>query len=378
MTAPTVSKVLIMAGGTGGHVFPALTIARELLARGVQVEWLGTRQGIEARVIGATDIPLHFITVSGLRGKTLWRKLMAPLTVAAAVCQALLRIHRIKPCCVLGLGGFASGPGGVAAWLLRKPLLIHEQNAIAGLTNTLLYPLARVAMEGFPGAFARKVALQPVLRHLVNGRKSEQVGNPVRQNLQHMGPVHEVPEGGRLHLLVLGGSLGAVAINESVPRMLNMLGPKMQPEVLHQCGERHIDGTLAAYREAGIPLDVHVRVQPFIDDMEQAYRWADLVLCRAGASTIAELCMLGLPAILVPYPYAVDDHQRSNAEVMVKTGAALLIPQSELSVAGLSELVGALHADRARLRTMGSAALTLARPQAAAHAADFCLEYCRA
>ncbi|HWK52843.1 MAG TPA: undecaprenyldiphospho-muramoylpentapeptide beta-N-acetylglucosaminyltransferase [Hyphomicrobiales bacterium] len=373
----TVAKVLIMAGGTGGHVFPALTIARELLARGVRVEWLGTRQGIEARVIGATDIPLHFITMSGLRGKTLGRKLLAPFIAAAAVCQAVLRIRRIKPCCVLGLGGFASGPGGVAAWLLGKPLLIHEQNAIAGLTNTLLYPLARVVMEGFAGAFARKVALQPVLRHLVNGRKNEQVGNPVRQNLRHVERGHDVPESGRLHLLVLGGSLGAVAINETVPRMLDMLGPAAQPEVLHQCGERHLDTTLAAYREAGIGLDAHTRVQPFIEDMEQAYLWADLVLCRAGASTVAELCMMGLPAVLVPYPHAVDDHQRGNAEVMVKAGAAVLIPQSELSVAALSELVGALHADRARLRTMGSAALTLARPQAAEHAADLCLEYCR-
>jgi UDP-N-acetylglucosamine--N-acetylmuramyl-(pentapeptide) pyrophosphoryl-undecaprenol N-acetylglucosamine transferase len=378
MTAAS-PKILIMAGGTGGHIFPALTIAHELMARGVTVEWLGTRQGLEAKVIGATAIPLNFINIGGLRGKSLWRKLLAPFVIAVAICQSWRAIRRIEPDCVLGLGGFVTGPGGVAAWLAGTPLLIHEQNAIAGLTNTLLYPLAQVVMEGFPAAFTRKVALQPSLARFTREAKTEDVGNPVRQTLRNENNAEEhcVNPDAPLRLLVLGGSLGAAAINTVVPRMLKNFAGNGALEVWHQCGEKLLDATRAAYREAGVAIDDRIRVVPFIDDMAAAYRWADLALCRAGASTVAELCRCGLPAILVPYPHAVDDHQRANAEVMVEAGAAQLVPQSELNAQALWRLLAPLSQDRAHLRGMGAAAANLARPHAAQRAADLCLEYCK-
>jgi UDP-N-acetylglucosamine--N-acetylmuramyl-(pentapeptide) pyrophosphoryl-undecaprenol N-acetylglucosamine transferase len=377
MTAP--AKILIMAGGTGGHIFPALTIAHELMARGIMVEWLGTRQGLEAKVIGATTIPLHFISIGGLRGKSILRKLLAPFAIANAVCQAWWTIRRIKPGCVLGLGGFVTGPGGVAAWLCGKPLLIHEQNAIAGLTNTLLYPLAQVVMEGFPAAFVRKVKLQPVLARFTRGAKTEDVGNPVRQTLRYENHAEKAVDDSNapLRLLVLGGSLGAAAINAVVPQLVKGFASNCTLEVWHQCGEKLLDATRAAYREAGVATSDTIRVAPFIDDMAAAYRWADLVLCRAGASTVAELCMCGLPAILVPYPHAVDDHQRANAQVMVEAGAAQLLSQNELDAQALWSLLAPLSYDRARLRSMGAAAATLARPLAAQRAADLCLEYCK-
>jgi undecaprenyldiphospho-muramoylpentapeptide beta-N-acetylglucosaminyltransferase len=371
-------KILIMAGGTGGHIFPALTIAQELAARGASVEWLGTRQGLEAKVIGNTTIPLHFISIGGLRGKSILRKLLAPFAISVAVCQAWFAIRRIKPCCVLGLGGFVTGPGGVAAWLARKPLLIHEQNAIAGLTNTLLYPLAKVVMEGFPAAFQRKVTMNSLLARLTQTEKTEFVGNPVRQTLR----IEKVAETSNetpqapLRLLVLGGSLGAAALNSVVPLLVKRFDANLL-EVWHQCGEKLFDATKEAYRTAGVVPGGQVRLVPFIDDMAQAYQWADLVLCRAGASTVAELCMCGLPAILVPYPHAVDDHQRANAQVMVDAGAAVLLPQEQLDAQTLWSLVAPLSYDRAHLRSMGSAAAKLARPQAAQRAADLCLEYCK-
>jgi UDP-N-acetylglucosamine--N-acetylmuramyl-(pentapeptide) pyrophosphoryl-undecaprenol N-acetylglucosamine transferase len=372
-------KILIMAGGTGGHIFPALTIAQELMARGALVEWLGTRHGLEAKVIGNTLIPLHFIRIGGLRGKALWRKLLAPFTIALAVCQAYWAIRRSKPGCVLGLGGFVTGPGGVAAWLAGKPLLIHEQNAVAGLTNTLLYPLAQVVMEGFPSAFERKVKLQPLLAHCTRKAKTAVVGNPVRQTLCHIQPTDKnaADDTAPLHLLVLGGSLGAAAINAVLPPLLQGLASNRALEVWHQCGEKLLDATRTAYRDAGMESGATLRVEPFIDDMAAAYRWADVVLCRAGASTLAELCSCGLPAILVPYPHAVDDHQRANAQVLVAAGAAYLLPQDALDAQSLWSLLAPLNHDRARLRQMGAAAAALARPLAAQRAADLCLEHCK-
>ncbi|MDR2214080.1 MAG: undecaprenyldiphospho-muramoylpentapeptide beta-N-acetylglucosaminyltransferase [Pseudomonadales bacterium] len=371
-------KILIMAGGTGGHIFPALTIAQELMARGVSVEWLGTRRGLEAKVIGNTEIPLHFISIGGLRGKSLWRKLLAPFTITLAIAQAWGVIRRVRPACVLGLGGFVTGPGGVAAWLARKPLLIHEQNAIAGLTNTLLYPLADVVMEGFPEAFTRKAQLQPSLARCIRKAKTEVVGNPVRQALgetQHERRVAD--DNAPLRLLVLGGSLGAAAINAVLPQLLRGAAARRALEVWHQCGEKLLQETRAAYREAGVEMSDTLRVDAFIDDMAAAYRWADLVLCRAGASTVAELCVCALPAIFVPYPHAVDDHQRANAQVLVDAGAALLLPQAELDAKTLWNLLAPLSQARARLAEMGAAAAALARPFAARRAADLCLEHCQ-
>ncbi|HEY0962722.1 MAG TPA: UDP-N-acetylglucosamine--N-acetylmuramyl-(pentapeptide) pyrophosphoryl-undecaprenol N-acetylglucosamine transferase, partial [Pseudomonadales bacterium] len=278
-------KVLIMAGGTGGHVFPALTIASELLARGTQVEWLGTRQGIEARVIANTSIPLHYITVSGLRGKSIVKKLLAPFVVLAAVAQAWIKIRRIKPGCVLGMGGFATGPGGVAARLLGKPLLIHEQNAVAGLTNRVLFPFAQIVMEAFPGAFTRATRLG-FLQRLADPRKVTVVGNPVRPGILAVAPPEERFPGrsGRLRLLVVGGSLGSVAINRVLPQALAKLRGDERPLVRHQCGNRNLDDTRAAYAAEKLETGADVELSTFIDDMASAYVWADVILCRAGAS----------------------------------------------------------------------------------------------
>ena len=380
MNHTATNKVLIMAGGTGGHVFPALTIAEELLARGCDVEWLGTRQGIEATVIGSTAIPLHYITVSGLRGSNWLRKLIAPVVVGLAVLQAMLKINQIKPSCVLGMGGFATGPGGVAARLLRKPLLIHEQNAIAGLTNYLLHPLATVVMEGFAGAFVRKRRLIrfTAMQNWVKAGEELVVGNPVRAQLSGKGKVAAQSESASrpFRLLILGGSLGAVAINNVIPGMLKLFADKPCPEVLHQCGRRNLGATLAAYHDCGLSPSEQLKVVPFIDDMAAAYQWADMIVCRSGASTVAELVALGIPAILIPYKYAVDDHQTENARIMVNAGAAQMIVQDELTAANLYGQVSQKMSDPAALEEMTRAAATLVNPDSARLVADKCQEAC--
>jgi UDP-N-acetylglucosamine--N-acetylmuramyl-(pentapeptide) pyrophosphoryl-undecaprenol N-acetylglucosamine transferase len=377
--AATGSKVLIMAGGTGGHIYPALTIARDLIAAGASVEWLGTRQGLEARIIGNSDIPLHFISIGGLRGKGIGRLLLAPFAILRAVVQALGVIRRSKPCCVLGMGGFVTGPGGVAARLLGKPLLIHEQNAIAGLSNLLLFPLARVVMEAFPGAFRRKRgSSRGFFARLCNPAKIRVVGNPVRSDILSLPPASErsAARSGPLRLLVLGGSLGAAAINDMVPALLAALPAPLRPLVRHQCGDKHLTATLEAYRKAGITVGGDVDIQPYIENMAAAYAWADLALCRAGASTIAELATTGLPAILVPYPWAVDDHQRANAAVLADKGAAWLLPQSGLSVAALQAILGPLQNERSALLPHVRAAEALASRDASRQAVSLCLEAC--
>lgn len=372
-------KVLIMAGGTGGHIYPALTIAKDLRAAGASVEWLGTRQGLEARIIGSSDIPLHYISIGGLRGKGLGRLLLAPFAVARAVVQAIGVIRRSKPGCVLGMGGFVTGPGGVAARLLGTPVLIHEQNAVAGLSNLLLFPLARVVMEAFPGAFRRKLGARGgFLARWYNPAKVQVVGNPVRSDILALPPAAERLAGrsGPLRLLVLGGSLGARAINDAVPALLASLPQDLRPQVRHQCGEKHLDATLHSYRSAGIEASGSVQVQPYIEDMAAAYEWADLVLCRAGASTIAELAAAGLPAILVPYPWAVDDHQRANAGMLVDAGAGWLLPQHELSAAALQAIIAPLANDRGALLQRARAAEAMAMRDAGSKAAHLCLEAC--
>lgn len=377
--ALTGKKVLIMAGGTGGHIYPALTIARDLRAAGASVEWLGTRQGLEARIIGNSDIPLHYISIGGLRGKGLGRLLLAPFAILRAVVQAIGVIRRSKPGCVLGMGGFVTGPGGVAARLLGKPVLIHEQNAIAGLSNLLLFPLAKVVMEAFPGAFRRKRGSGGgFFARLCNPAKISVVGNPVRSEILALPSVSErySARSGPLHLLVLGGSLGATAINEAVPALLAALPEAQRPSVLHQCGDKHLAATLDAYRAAGIPLSDTLQVQPYLEDMAAAYAWADLAICRAGASTIAELAVAGVPAILIPYPWAVDDHQRANASMLVDSGSGWLLPQSELSAAALQAILAPLANDRGALLARARAAEAVALRDASKQAATLCLEAC--
>lgn len=356
MTAP---RILIMAGGTGGHVFPALAVAQELRRRGAEVSWLGTRAGIEAELVPQAGIAIDYISVAGLRGKGALSWLLAPVRLVRALWQALGVVRRRAPAAVLGLGGFASGPGGLATWLTARPLLIHEQNAVAGLTNRLLSRMARVVMQAFPATFGAAVT----------------TGNPVRDAIAQM-PEPAQRYAGRndaLRLLVIGGSLGAAALNETLPQALALLPAARRPQIRHQSGKRHLETLRGHYRDAGVEAEL----VSFIDDMAEAYGWADLVLCRAGALTVSELAAAGVPAILVPYPYAVDDHQTRNASYLVQAGAALLLPQDQMTPQQLAELLQPFIDDaddgRVRLQTMAVAARQLARPDATALVADACL-----
>ena len=344
--------VLIMAGGTGGHVFPALAVAEALQATGVPVHWLGTRAGLEARVVPPTGIPVHWIRVRGLRGKGLAQRLSAPWMLLRAVADAAGIMRRVRPVAVLGMGGFVTGPGGLVAWLMRRPLVIHEQNSVAGLTNRLLRPLARGVLEAFPGSLPGAV----------------HTGNPVRAAIAALPFEPPRPEGRRPRLLVVGGSLGAAALNQTVPEALARLAPEERPEVWHQTGVQLIDAARATYEAAG----VEARLDAFIEDMAGAYRWADLVLCRAGALTIAELAAVGVASILVPYPHAVDDHQTGNARYLVEAGAARLLPQSQMDGERLARELGLLRQPRT-LVEMARRARERALPQAAQAVVRHCL-----
>ncbi|MCM0611035.1 undecaprenyldiphospho-muramoylpentapeptide beta-N-acetylglucosaminyltransferase [Marinobacter sediminum] len=352
-------RFLIMAGGTGGHVFPALATARALEEKGHQVYWLGASGGMEQRLISDTDIPLSLIHISGLRGKGMLALLAAPFRLMRALGEAFTVVRRIRPDCVIGMGGFVTGPGGVAAWLTRTPLVIHEQNAIAGMTNRILVRFAETVLEAFPGSFKKGVVTRCT-------------GNPVRQDLAQLpAPDQRMNDRtGTLRLLVVGGSLGAQVFNEQLPEALAMMPQSERPEVRHQCGEKNLEAANAAYAQSG----VEASVEPFIADMAEAYSWADVVLCRAGALTVSELCAAGIGAILVPFPHAVDDHQTKNGQQMVSAGAAMLIPQSRLTPSALADTLGDLAKDRTRVMNMAKAARTLARPDATERVVNYCLE----
>jgi|JI10StandDraft_1071094.scaffolds.fasta_scaffold16598_2 UDP-N-acetylglucosamine--N-acetylmuramyl-(pentapeptide) pyrophosphoryl-undecaprenol N-acetylglucosamine transferase len=351
---------MIMAGGTGGHVFPALALARVARAHSRQVIWLGTRRGLEARVVPADGFAIEWLSVSGMRGKGLASLLQAPFMLCRSLWEALRIMRRHRPAVVVGLGGFVAGPGGLAAWLCRRPLLIHEQNAIAGFTNRMLAHLAREVLTAFPAAFA-------------GNRKARLIGNPVRADISFLPRPEERFAGrnGPVRLLVVGGSLGAMQLNKAVPQALAKLGADgLRYEVRHQAGEKHIEAARAAYGEAGVQGEVTA----FIADMAQALGWADLVICRAGALTIAELAAAGVGAILVPYPHAVDDHQTHNAQFLVDAGAALRVADSSLTGQSLAQLLQPLLVDRARLLAMASAARAVARTDAADVLYQACLQ----
>jgi len=344
--------ILIMAGGTGGHVFPALAVAERLRASGRPVAWLGTHAGLEARVVPACGIPMHWIKVKGLRGKGALRLLAAPFMLLWSMLQAAGVLLRVRPAAVLGMGGYTTGPGGVMAWLLRRPLVIHEQNSVAGLTNRLLRPLAHAALEAFPGSL----------------RNAKHTGNPVRRSIAEL-PFREPDmQSRRPRLLVVGGSLGAAVLNEQVPAALAELDQQQRPEVWHQTGTGHIDEARKAYADVG----VEVKLAAFIEDMSAAYRWADLVLCRAGALTVAELAAVGVASILVPYPHAVDDHQTANAHHLADAGAAVLMPQSHMTPQRLAEQLKLLQQPE-RLIDMALHARKKAMPEAAQGVADICV-----
>ncbi|EGW54665.1 UDP-N-acetylglucosamine--N-acetylmuramyl-(pentapeptide) pyrophosphoryl-undecaprenol N-acetylglucosamine transferase [endosymbiont of Tevnia jerichonana (vent Tica)] len=350
---------MVMAGGTGGHVFPALAVAQWLQQQGCGVFWLGTPGGMESRLIPHYGIEIEQVEIKGVRGTGLKRRLAAPFVLLRALWQVSVILRRKRPALVLGMGGFVSGPGGLMAWVMRIPLVIQEQNAVPGLTNRLLAPLARRVFEAFPGSFDA-------------ARRALNSGNPVRAEITALAAPAErfAARSGPLRLLVLGGSLGAQALNETVPKALALLEPAQRPQVRHQAGERNFVVAQQAYRDLGISAEV----KPFEEDMAAAYGWADLVICRAGALTISELAAAGLGAILVPYPHAVDDHQTRNAAFLVNAGAAQLLPQSELDAADLADRLSRLSADRGELMKMAGAARALAQPDAAERVGRACLE----
>jgi len=353
-------KVLIMAGGTGGHVFPALAIARTLSEQGIEVHWLGTEKGLEAKVIPDANIPLHFISIGGLRGKGWKNLLLAPFRLCAAIWQAGRIIKQLKPDVVLGFGGFVSGPGGIASLFLKKRLVIHEQNAKAGLTNQFLSYFATRVLEGFPHTFKQS-------------KRIVTIGNPVRPEITRLLPPHERFHDRQMRLLVMGGSLGAAAINELIPQALSKMALSERPLVRHQTGEKHHADTLKKYELAKVSV---VEIVPFINDMAEAYEWADLVLCRAGASTIAELCAVGVGAILVPYPYAVDDHQTTNALYLTNHKAALLIQQANLSEDVLIDWLKEFTKTPEKRLSMAQSAFNLRRIDASKRVLEICKEIC--
>ncbi|HEX2651654.1 MAG TPA: undecaprenyldiphospho-muramoylpentapeptide beta-N-acetylglucosaminyltransferase [Burkholderiales bacterium] len=346
--------ILIMAGGTGGHVFPGLAVADELRERGWKVVWMGARGGLEARLVPARGYPVEWIRAVALRGKGLAAKLFLPLHLFVGFWQAARAIFRVRPDVVLGMGGYVAFPGGMMASLLARPLAVHEQNAIAGLVNRVLAGLADRKLEAFPGAL----------------KGAEWTGNPVRAAISLL----EVPEkrfqnrAGPLRILVVGGSLGAQALNECLPRALALMDASERPAVTHQAGEKHLESLQKNYRNEGVEAEAVA----FIDDMARRYAEADLVICRAGATTIAELAAAGTASVLVPYPHAVDDHQTANAKFLADRGAAILLPQDRLTPESLATLLRSL--DRDALLAMAKKARGMGKPEAARTVADRCAE----
>jgi len=354
--------VLIMAGGTGGHIFPGLAVADALCRRHIPVRWLGAEGAMECLYVPAAGIDIDTLEISGLRGKGISGWIKLPLQLFRAVRKAFVLFGEIQPCCALSFGGYAAGPGGLAARLRGIPLLVHEQNRIPGLTNRVLARLAQSVFQAFPGSWPERV-------------KATTCGNPVRRTVAEL-PLPEVrlrEHTGKPRLLITGGSQGARTLNTVVPRAIAMLPEKIAPEIRHQSGKGSAEQTTKAYAEQG----VSAVVEEFIDDMAQAYAWADLVVCRAGALTISELAAAGIGAILVPFPHAVDDHQTRNAEFLARIGAARLLPEPQCDAEQLSRLLEALLGDRQGLLRMAKSARSVAMPDAADRIANACMGYAK-
>jgi len=343
-----------MAGGTGGHIFPALAVAEVLRADGWQVTWLGAPNSMEAELVPKHGYEVAWVRFSGLRGKGLLRKLMLPLNLLIALWQSAVAMFRYRPDVVLGMGGYITFPGGVIAALLRKPLVIHEQNSVAGMSNKALAKLSDRVMSGFPNVLKR----------------AEWCGNPVRDSIAVL-PAPELrykARSGVLNVLVVGGSLGAQALNECLPQALFCMPQDIEPKVIHQTGKKNFAEVEGLYHEAGITAEV----KPFLDDMAQYYGWADVVICRAGALTVAELAAAGVASILIPFPFAVDDHQTGNAKFLSDKGAAILLPQTELTARRLASILEGLTRDKAL--SMAITARSLGQPAAAQRVAQVCKE----
>lgn len=351
------SRIVVMAGGTGGHVFPALAVAQELRQRGWEISWLGTANSFESRNVPKHGFPLDTIAAYRLRGQGMGGLLLAPFRLLKAMGQARKVLSQRKPDVVLGMGGFAAGPGGLMSKLMGLPLVIHEQNTIPGLTNRWLARLAACVLEAFPGSFPDSAGARAT-------------GNPVREDIAALpDPVSRIAEHGEpIRILIVGGSLGALALNEIVPKALALLAGDHALAIRHQAGQNKIGAARSLYDE----LNLQAEVTEFLDDMAQAYAWADLVICRAGALTVSELAAVGVGAILVPYPFAVDDHQTRNADYLVQGHAAVLIPQDQLDADSLSDKLRELLTEPGKLLAMAQAARKLATPDAANRVADYC------
>jgi UDP-N-acetylglucosamine--N-acetylmuramyl-(pentapeptide) pyrophosphoryl-undecaprenol N-acetylglucosamine transferase len=339
----TQRPIMVMAGGTGGHVFPALAVAQELSERGEAVVWMGTRQGIEARLVPDAGIAIEWLRVSGIRGKGLLAILAAPFKIVQACAQAFSILRQHRPRAVLGMGGFAAGPGGLMAWLMRIPLVIHEQNAIIGLTNKLLSRLARINFFAFPQAS-------------MEIKRARVVGNPVRQSIVDIGTSKPEINSTSVNLLVVGGSLGARTLNQTMPMALKKIVEQYSVNIRHQSGPKNLTDCQQAYSQVG----VDAQIDAFIDDMDEAYSWADLVVCRAGALTVAEISAAGRASILVPYPYAVDDHQFHNAGFLSDAGAAIRIRDAEFTADTVAEMLETLISHPEELTQMGRKARSIA------------------
>jgi len=352
--------IVIMAGGTGGHIMPGLAVAEELKRRNWRVVWMGHPEGMEARLVPARGYEMAWVRFGALRGKGWVRKLMLPLNLLHGFAEAWRELSRIQPAVVLGMGGYISFPGGMMAALRGIPLVLHEQNSVAGLANKVLAGVADRLLSGFPKAL----------------KKAQYSGNPVRKEIAGLPEPslryanHADESGDKLRVLVIGGSLGAQALNDALPQALALIPEGERPDVVHQAGEKHLSALQEAYTRAG----VSAHTVAFIEDMTGAYAWADLVICRAGALTIAELAAAGVASILVPFPHAVDDHQTANAHFLSNAGASILLPQTELTPERLA-LIRDLK--RPQLLEMAKKARELALPDAAATVAEACCEVCK-
>ena len=340
-------KLLIIAGGTGGHIFPALTIADALQKQGVVIEWIGTEAGMEKKLI-ADRYPLYFLPVKTFRGKSVCEKFIAPFRLLYTVFLAYRMIKKINPDVVLGMGGYASGPGGIAAWLLRKHLVIHEQNAKAGLTNRLLSCFSKKVLQAFPNTFSKR-------KHAIT------VGNPVRAAIQNV--THTKHYAKPYRILVLGGSQGAQTINQLMTKWVSLFDDRESYFIWHQTGQKDFQTVLEGYQSWP---EVIYRVSPFIEKIEEAYAWADLVICRSGALTVSEIAAAGLPGILIPYPFAADDHQYENALFLQRKEAAIVFRESELTAEKLNDCLKDLFSLSKRLHLMSNQAKLCARPEAVA------------
>lgn len=359
------NHLLVMAGGTGGHVFPALAVATALREKGTRITWLGTRRGLESKVVPANEIDIHWISVEGLRGKSWISWLKAPFSLIRAVWQSLRALRLLKPDCVLGMGGFVAGPGGLAAWLLGTPLIVHEQNAVAGLTNKYLARLSKRVLSGFP-----KVIGLP--------NSTEWIGNPVREQIFADESASIKPVNESLNILVIGGSQGAHSFNTHLPRIFAQQSEQLN--IWHQSGGGRASAVELAYAKTNADENSNnsIRVSDFIDNMADAYRWADVLVCRAGAMTIAELCAAAKPSLLIPFPHSAGDHQEFNAQYLVDAGAAKMIKNSALAGQNASNIFAAMIADRNQLREMGAAANKMHKPDALTNAVSICEEYLHA